>query len=266
MLGMLAVMLAGSVMSATASAETGPFWRSRTMAEGEGSKIEANAPENFKGEGGEQKLKGEVAKTLFAVTSPKTTVKGKIFNNERQGQMELEIVYNQPVITEPTLKECNVTVGAKNIVQVKGHLMWKWNGVAGQLTEKPAATNQQWDIGFTAVEPREQGTGTQKLETGTFTTITLAGGGCGVLAGTFPVVGSEVGIPSPSGLKEWNKKLTVRTVDHKQLPGRLPQHYSGGGTTAYVGAELGLKVGGNVAALIGQTNTEATNEVSVFEH
>jgi hypothetical protein len=262
MLGLLAVMLAGSIMAATASAEAGPFWRHRPTAEGEGSKIEANAPESFKGTGSEQKLKSTIASTAVTINSPSTTVKGNIFNNERQGQIELENVYNQPTLAEPTLKGCLVTVGSRNIVQIKGHLMWKWNGTAEQLTEQPQA-NQKWDIGFTAVEPRKQGTGTQILSSGTFTTVTLSpAAACGVLAGTFNVTGSEIGIPAPSGLKEWSKTLTVRTLDHKQGTGRLLQHYW---DTEFIGAELGLALGPNKATLVGQTTAETSNEVSVFE-
>lgn len=263
MLGTLAVMLLGSAMAATASAEAGPFWHHRlNEKEAEGAKVEPKAPENFRGTGGEQTLKGSIGTTEFEIVSKSLQVKGAVFNGTNRGQIKLELVYNQPELKKPVISGCTVTVGSKNIVQVKGHLMWKWNGTAEQLKELPQA-NQQWDIGFTAVEPQQQEKeGTEALKEGTFTTITF--GTCGVLNGTFNVSGSEVGLPSPSGLKEWNKKLAVRTVDHKQGTGRALQHFWDG--KAFQGAELGLRVGENVSALVGQTNVESEQqEIAVFE-
>lgn len=267
MLGTLAVMLLGSAMAASASAEAGPFWYHRApQTEGSGLKIAANAPENFTGVGGEQTLKGTAAGTEFEIFSTSLQVKGTASNTINQGQLKLELVYNQPRLLKPVLTNCNVLVGAKNIVQVKGHLMWKWNGTPGQLTEQPQA-NQTVDIGFTALEPHAQGAGTQLLTGGTFTTITLFGAGCGLLAGTYNVSGSEVGIPSPNALGSWSRTLSVNTVDHKQGTGRWLQHYWDSQANAFVPAELGLSVGGgSPAALVGQTKvTSAQQEVAVFE-
>jgi len=262
-LGLLAVMLAGSVMAATASAEAGPFWHHRAFqGTGAGLKIEPKAPENFSGEGGEQILKGLIGITEFEIVSKSLQVKGAIFNNPNQGQIKLEIVYNQPKLLRPEISGCVVTVGAKNIVQVKGHLMWKWNGTTQQLNEQPQR-QQKWDIGFTAIEPQQQESAeTQILKEGTFTTITFTS--CGVLNGTFNVSGSEVGIPDPSQLEEWSRNLTVRTVDHKQGTGHVLQHYWAG--TRFQGAELGLRVGTNSATLTGQTKVSSEQqEISVFE-
>ena len=72
-LGLLAIALAVSAITASASAEPGPFWRHRANSkEGEGAKIEPKAPENLKGEGGEQRLLGKIATTEIEITSPGT--------------------------------------------------------------------------------------------------------------------------------------------------------------------------------------------------
>jgi hypothetical protein len=265
-LGMLAVLLAGSVMAATAAAEAGPFWHHRPVGAKEvGLKIEPKGPENFRGKGGEQTLKGTIGAEPVVISSAGVEVKGAIFNSANQGQIKLEIVYKQPVLVSPKKPGCVVTVGAKNIVVVKGHLMWKWNGEKKQIEEQPQL-NQKWDIGFTAIEPQQQKPVVEKVKltnNGTFTTVALKDvAACATLAGTFNVSGSAVGIPSLSQLEEWSKKLQVRTVESQT--GKFLQHYWDG--TAFQGAELGLTFANNPASLIGQTEVEAEQqEISVFE-
>jgi hypothetical protein len=257
MLGLLAVMLAGSIMASTASATAGPFWHHRAVGgEGEGAKIEPAGAESFKGEGGEQILAGKLSTEPVEIVSKSVQVKGAIFNNALQGQIKLELIYNQPTLVKPALKECTVVVGEKNIVVVKGHLMWKWNGEKKQL-EEPTQEAQKPDLAFTPAEIAE---GATTLPTGVFTTITLKGSGCGVLAGTFKVEGSDVGLPSPSNVKEWSTKLSVRTI-----PGEnLLQHFWNG--KEFIGAKVGLIFGGNTSSLIGQTKTTANQqEIAVFE-
>lgn len=259
MLGMLAVMLAGSVMAATASAEAGPFWHHRAIGgEGEGAKVEPKAPENFRGTGTTQRLKGLISGTEIEVTSSGTQIKGAIFNNASQGQIKLQLVFTQPTLVKPSLANCSVTVGENkdNIVQVKGHLMWKWDGSEAQLKENPQV-NQKWDIGFTGVEPQQ---GETELKRGTFSVVNFIGSGCGVLVGKVPVTGSAVGIPSPSQLKEWSRTLGVRTVDVN----KIQQHFWDG--VAAQGAKLGLNLGPNEATFIGQSTVEAEQqEIAVFE-
>jgi hypothetical protein len=272
MLGTLAVMLLGSAMAATASAEAGPFWHHRLNSkEGEvGSRIEPNAPENFSGTGGEQVLHGEITeaegkKTAIEITSPSVQVKGAIFDAATQGQIKLELIYNQPELKKPALKPCSVTVGTKNIVVVKGHLMWKWNGTSNQLKIQPQQPEQTPDLVFTAVEPQQQKPFVEKVNltnNGTFTNVTLSGGGCGGLIGTFPVSGSEVGIPSPGNVGEWSKKLAVRTLSSEN--GTFLQHYWDG--EGFQGALVGLSFDKNPASLVGQTEvTAAQQEVAVSE-
>jgi hypothetical protein len=259
MLGLLAMMLAGSVMAGTASAAAGPFWHHRAVgAEGEGAKVEANAPESFKGKGGEQTLTGTFGGETVEVRAPSVQVKGAVFNNSLQGQVKLEIVYNQPEVLKPAAKPCSVVIGAKNIVVVKGHLMWKWNGEAKQLTEEPQTAGQKPDLVFT---PLELATGATTLPAGEFTSLTFTGSGCGVLpGGPRKVSGSEVGLPSPANVNEWSKKLAVRTLPGKEFE----QHFWNG--TAFEGVKAGLEFTGATANLVGQTEVEAAQqELAVFE-
>lgn len=266
LLGLLAMMLVGSVVAATASAEGGPYWHHRAVeGKGEGLKIEPNAPESFSGKGGEQILLSSViseAKEVpVEISSSSVQVKGAIFNNENQGQIKLELVYNQPTLRTPKFPECSVTVGEKNIVVVKGHLMWKWNGEKKQLEEKPQL-EQQPDIVFTQVEPVQQKPFVEKVKflNGIFTTIGFKGK-CGPLT-AFPITGSEVGIPFPHQLEEWSKKLAVRTMPPQN--GIFFQHYWDG--TGFQGAEIGLSFNNRAASLIGQTEVEsAQQEIATFE-
>ena len=155
-LGVLAVMLVGSAMATTASAEAGPFWHHRAEGgKGVGEKIEPKAPENFRGPGGEQKLKIKVATTSLEVTSMSLQIKGAVFNGPDRGQIKSELVYSQPKLTSPNFPNCLVTVGTKNIVVLKGHLMWKWDGTKTQLGKVVQQPEQTPDIVFTAVEPQQ---------------------------------------------------------------------------------------------------------------
>jgi hypothetical protein len=260
MLALLAAMLAGAVMAATASAEPGPFWHHRAIGgEGDGAKIEPGKPENFSGEGGKQTLKGFLLaeSTPIEITSEGSQVKGAIFNNASQGQIKLEVVYKQPKLVIPPGTTCVVAVGNNNVVQVKGHLMWKWDGTTAQLTEQPQL-KQKWDIGFTAVEPQQ---GETELKRGAFTVVTLSGTGC-LLSGSHAVEGSEVGIPDLSQLKTWSRSLEVRTVEHSQA--KAKQHFWDG--TEFQGTHLGLTFTGFPASYIGQTKVKAEQqEIAVFE-
>ena len=283
-LGMLAVMLAGSVMAATASAEAGPFWHHRPIAgKGEGEKIEPKAPENFSGKSSIQTLTGEIGGAKVELTSSAAQVKGAIFNAEHQGQIKIVIFYQQPTVKingEPA-PECKGAIGQQNqfsdIVQLKGHLAWKWDGTKQQLEEQPQR-QQKWDIVFTQTEPQEQpGRPLAELrkQPGTvFAEINLTGK-CGVLAGVQKVAGSEVGIPSLSQPEEWSKTLTVRTIPSGQLPAEVLGNKVGGSGflqhiwvgSGYQPLVLGLTFGGNPASLVGQTEVEtAQQEISVFPH
>jgi hypothetical protein len=267
MLGLLAIMLMGSFTAASASAEPGPFWHHRLNSkEGEGTKIEEGAKESFTSKGGAQTLSGKISSTPVVIVANSTEgEEGKIYNNARQGQIEFKNFYKEPHLVKPELKGCEVKVGKENKVPLKGHLMWKWNGTKTQLEEQPQA-NQTPDIGFTVVEPGNQSVEEVNfIKDGTFTTITFSGTGCGVLAGTFSVSGSDVAIPNRK-LNEFAKTLSVRTLTNPQsseLNEVYLQHYWNG--EKFEGIKLGLIFGTEAASLVGQTENESSEEVAVFE-
>ncbi len=264
LLGLLAMMLVGSAMAATASAELapGPFWHHRPVGgKGAGEKIEPKAPENFRGEGSEQKLAGEIASLAVEINSKATQVKGAIFNGPIQGQIKLGIVYVQPELKKPELKGCAVKVGENNTVQVKGYVSWKWDGTANQLTAaNQEAAGQRADFIFSAVEPGEK----EELKEGTFTTVTLSGSGCGALAGTVNVSGSDIGIPNHE-IEEWNKELSVRTLPPQENLFR--QHQWNGRLQRFWGHTIPLSLGSKPASLTGQTTVNSEQqEVAIFEN
>jgi hypothetical protein len=239
------------------TAGPGPFWHHRVNSkEGIGSKIEANALENFQGEGGEQKLRAKVAETSIEIVSSHVQIKGAVYNNALQGQAKLELVYTEPKIIKPALKECSVVLGENNSVRLKGHLMWKWNGLAKQLVEG-APTAQKPDLVFT---PTEIATGATALPKGELTKIVTKGSGCGILAGTFKVEGSETDLPSSPNLEEWSSTLSTRTTE----AGEMLQHFWNGGE--FIGAKAGMIFAGNQASMIGQTTMKAGQEVAIFEN
>jgi hypothetical protein len=235
--------------------EPGPFWHRREVGtKGEGAKIPSKTPETTHGEGGEQRIKGEIAGNKVEITSKKVQLKAQIYNTVLQGQATLEQIYTQPVLTKPELKGCNVALGENNIVVTHGHLMWKWNGERKQL-EQAKKTAQKPDLVFTGTEIPE---GAAELPKGSLATITLKGSGCGVIAGSFKLEGSEIGLPSLSNVEEWSRTLAVRPLEGEGL-----QHFWGGRES--VGVKTGLLFAGNSANLIGQLEAKADQqEVAIF--
>lgn len=266
MLSLLVVIVAGSIMTATAwSAEAGPFWHHRLSTKGEGEKIEPKAPENFRGAGGEQLFKARIGAVEIEFGSPSVQVKGAIFNGALQGQIKAEIVYSQPRLVAPENKECTVTIGEKNAIVTKGYLMWKWNGAKKQL-EETSVKEQSVDGIFSANEPSHQKPFVEKVNLTKYplTTVALAGTGCGVLVGKYIVTGSYVGIPNLK-LGEFSKTVAIRVIEPPKENGVFLQHYYDG--EGMQGAEVGLLFGGSPAAyFLGQTEVEAAQqEVAVFE-
>lgn len=258
LLGLLAMMLVGSVVVATASAEPGPFWNHRPIGgEGEGSKIEPKAPENVKGTGGVQKLKAKIGTTPILITSSGVQVKGAIFNGPDEGQFKLEIVEIQPELEEPELKGCTVVVGDDDIIELKAHLMWKWDGTEEQL-EEPSQEEQTPDLVVSDVEPTQQ---SEDLDQGTLVSVTLSGTGCGILTGKFGVVGSDVAIPNRK-LNEWSRSLSLRTLEPQE--DEFLQHFWDG--EAFKGIEIEPLFANNPAGIVGQTMVESVQqEIAIFE-
>jgi hypothetical protein len=259
-LGLMAVMLACLTFAATASAEAGPFWHHREVGgEGEGAKIEEKSPEQLTGEAKEASLSANIAGTEveFSFT---ILLKSRIYNGALQGQIKTLYDFSNISILKPALKGCEVKFGSANTVVLKGHLAWKWNGEKKQLEEVPQL-NQTPDIIYTYYEPTQQKPFVEKVvfETGTLWTITLSGSGCGVLLGTFPVSGGDVGIPN-IGVGTFTTKLGVRTPPAQSYL----QHFWDG--TAYQGILLHLLFGGEIAHFSAQTESKAEKqEIAIFE-
>jgi hypothetical protein len=251
----------------------GPFWHRRSVSKGEGEKIEPASPENLSGKGGEQKLTGTIVSMPVEISSSNTQVKSSIFNNALQGQIKEEVAYGQVSLLKPVLKECTVVLNKNNIVQLKGHLAWKWNGTTKQLEEQPVATGQTPDVIYTPVEPTEQTpfTTLDYRKGGALASVTFKGTGCGAFAGlTISLEGSQVGIPNRS-LEEWGRTLAVRTIPSGSLPKEVGekegfmQHFWAG--ERFQGLIAGLTFSSSPANLIGQTEAEsAKQEIAIFEH
>jgi hypothetical protein len=254
LLGLLTVVAAGSFV-ASAAAEPGPFWHHRPIGgTGNGLKIDQPKDEQFQGKGGRQVLQGEIAGTKVEIESPLVQVKGRIYNTPLQGQIKVQIKYHFPKLLKPEVAGCEVKIGTNNEVTAFGHLAWKWNGTTAQLLEQPQ-TEQKPDIIFTAAEIAE---GAEKLPEAEFTKITLAGAGCGVLAGSFSIKGNVSSLIEPTQLGTWGTQLKVRT------PGWPLQHFWNG--KEFIGAEPKLLFGGNESKLGGEFEAHADEqEIAIFE-
>jgi hypothetical protein len=256
-LGLLALMAVGS-FTATAAAEPGPFWHQREKGEkGEGKKIEENPGLNVNGEGGPATLTGEPVKgTPVEIQAKITVVHIQIYNNPDQGQFKFRITYFDPQLLKPALKPCEVKVGKNNEVNVEGHLVWKWDGTEKQLLENPQA-NQKVD--GIAVPLTTKIEGVKEIPKETFTTITLSGSGCGVLAGTFNVSNTEAVEFAPDTLGVFETQLTASSHF-----GTFKQHFYN--QKEQIGTTTGLLFGGQPANLSQEDKVEPEKgEVAVFE-
>ncbi len=254
-LGLLAMLLAAALAPGAAFAEAGPFWHHREVGgKGIGEKIEEKSPENFSGEGGEQIFLGELSGTKVEIVAKSVQAKGIVYNSTLQGQFKLLLKGHEPRLVKPELKGCEVKVGENNELKAEGHLAWKWNGEKKQLEEQPQALQTPSAIATPA--PIEAGA--TKLPEGSFTSVSLKGTPCGVLAGTFKASGSASALPKPAKLEEWSTNLTIAFPGWKQL------HFWNG--KEFIGASVGLTVGGNPATITGSALSKAAvQEIAAFE-
>lgn len=248
------------------------FWHHRAKGEkGEGTKIDEAKPEGITGKGGEQVLAGKVGGSEIQLAAKSVQIKGMIFDNTVQGQIKEELVYNEPHLVKPELKGCTVVVGEKNIAVIKGHLAWKWNGEEKQLEESAASAHQTPELVFSGIEPATQESSTEKINlTGSGALLPVKfSSGCSVLAGTFDVVGSEVGILS-LGIESFGKTLSTSTVASEkgsnEKPDQFLLHFLSITRKGYVGLLAGLTFGSEPASLTGQTELEPEKqEIAIFE-
>jgi hypothetical protein len=257
LLGFLALMAMGSI-TASAIAEPGPFWHQRAKgAKGEGKKIEENPGLLVNGEGGPATLTGEpVLGTKAEIQAKITIVHLQIYNNPDQGQFKFRITYVDPQLLKPALKPCEVKVGKNNEVNVEGHLVWKWNGTAEQLAEKPQLKQK---IDGLAIPVTTKIEGVKEIPKEEYTPITLSGSGCGVLAGTFKVSNTEAVEFAPAVLEEFRTQLTASSH-----PGEFKQHFYN--QKEQIGITTGLMLGGQPANLSQEDKVEPeSEEVAIFE-
>ncbi|HEV3070474.1 MAG TPA: hypothetical protein VGY76_03500 [Solirubrobacteraceae bacterium] len=256
LLGFLTLLAIGS-FAASAAAEAGPFWSHRPTGGKSGTKIEEKAQDEVAGSGGEQRLNGTIGKEPVEIVSTQVQIKGHIWNNARQGQAKLEIRYVEPRLAKPALSNCTVKVGQNNIFNVQFHLAWKWNGTEAQLLEQPQA-NQVVDG---ILYPLEVQPGEIPKETAEFTSVTLSGSGCGVLAGTFKAVGYIATALEKTTLGEFNTSIGFK-VENGSL---LQQHIWAG--SSFLGLTTVLKFANNNATYNGAAKVGDTSqqEVAVTE-
>ena len=260
MLGCLVLLAMGSFAASAAYGEAGPFWHHRSEPKGEGAKIEENAQETIVGGGGTQTLNGRITLgpekfELVEISSTQLQVKGNIWNNGLQAQAKVHLIYVNPALIKPNLSGCVVKVGQANNVDLHGTVDWKWDGTGAQLLESPQK-GQNVEVVLTPVQIQQ---GAKELPKAQFTTVTLAGLSCGVLAGTYKVEGSALAEFEKSTLQEWHKSIALKLTKGVGL-----QHDWNG--TAFFGAETGLTFGGNAAEYKGESKLETPQqEVAVFE-
>jgi hypothetical protein len=245
----------GDGSSGIGTSGPGPFWLHRASSKEAGTEIESGAPESISGEATEQKLKATLDAGAFELSTSSVALKGTLFDNAMQGQATVTLAYSSPKLIKPVLKECTVTIGEKNESKMVGHLVWKWNGEVNQLTEG-SPTAQAPALALTA---SELGSEAVELPKGTLTTLTLKGSGCGIFAGTFPVVGNLLGFVSPWTIGAWSTSHSLNTTE----AGESLQHFWNG--NEFIGASTGMTLAGGSAVIVGQVPFHTTEEVSIAE-
>lgn len=234
LMGLLGLMMLGSVSATTASANPGAFCHHREVAGEDEGKIKAQTPEQFAGPGGQQILVGKAGGAELELVSEGAQAKGVIYNNALQCQSKIDIAYQAPKVVKPTgLGLCVVIVGENNKVKLFGHKAWKYAEVAGELEEQPQL-NQKPDWIFL---PTELAEGATELPKATFTEIHFGATNCGVLNGLVaPVKGSAGAEIVPEKVETWST-----TETQKLIKGELKQHFWNG--TRYVAVKTGLTLG-----------------------
>jgi hypothetical protein len=252
----LALLIVGSLMSATAFAGPGPFVYHRPIgSKGNGVKISELAPEQFQGEGGEQKAASRISGMEVEGVAKKVQIKGIVYNNRLQGQLKMGLKFQEVTLTKPKLPGCEVKIGKNDSATVVGHLAWKWNGTKTQLEEQSQASQGPSGVGLGS-ELKE---GITELPKSEFSTITFSGAACGVLIGTFTAKGSETIKTKPANLGEWSKALTITLAEGKEAI-----HFWNG--SSFVGGETSLMLGSEPATVSGESRAEvAEQEVTVLE-
>jgi hypothetical protein len=254
-MGLLMLLVLGSVGSATASAEPGPFWHHRAeKGTGEGEKIAETAKENVSGESAEAVLKGRAGGAAVTIKCT-LKAKGKIWNATNQGQGEFTTAFTGCVLVGS--KECVVTVEPKGTYSA--HLMWKYQGQPKELenTAPQKELGQKWDI--LLLPPGSELTETGIKEEASFATITFVKG-CGVLTGMKAEVKGATVAYGGTEIGEFAKSSTYVFLG---LPAYM-QHYWNG--KIFVAIEPKLIFANEPATFATQIPlTAEKQEIAVFE-
>lgn len=251
---LLLVVLAGAPAPAM-GAEAGPFLLQReTGSKEEGESFSQGPPEVIQGEGGEQKLTGTVLGEKISITTKGVQIKGLVYGKPRQEQVKVALKFSEPKLTKPELKECEVKIGENNTVNVDGYLGWTWSGESKQLSEKAQPSQKPVWIFL----PSELAEGATGLSKGKFATVTLKTG-CGALAGSYSMEGSEVGELKPEKVEEWATAQAINTSE-----GKKKVHFWNGKEA--VGVEAGLTLGTSAGAMVGSFKASVSGkELSIWE-
>jgi hypothetical protein len=257
LLGLLTLLLTSSLAATTASAAAGPFAYHRAIGEkGNGVKISEKSPEQFKGEGGQQKAASKISGIEVEGVAKSVQIKGIIYNNSLQGQLKMELGFREVSLTKPNLPGCEVKFGKNDTGTVVGHLAWKWNSTKKQLEEPAPLQQGPSGVGLGS----ELAEGATELPSSEFTTISFSGSACGVLIGKYTAKGSETIKTTPSNLGEWSKTLSITLAEGKEAI-----HFWNG--KAFVGADTSLTLGSEPAKVEGESKAEVpSQEIAVFEN
>jgi hypothetical protein len=263
LLSVLALLGASSVLSASASAEPGPFWHHKPIGSGKDEgKIEEKTMENVTQEGTQVKLTSKIGGTEMTVTCNLKAV-GTIWNTAKFGQGSLpKATFSE--CKAVGLKECTVTITASGLPW-RDVLMWKYLGNTKELNNinqeaaQPTGAGQDGHIIVIPDNVFLTGEGGLSSETEPLAEMKF-GKGCGVFMGSFKVEGAFSG-EFETAAETFGQSLKTTFSPNDQL-----QHYWSQGGGRFVPYTVRMTVAGNSASFTGpDTITAEKQEIAVFE-
>jgi hypothetical protein len=208
-IGLVALMAIG-IFASTALAEPGPWWHHRkSSSEGNGLKIEKQAPETFSGEGTKTELIAKLGSghTEFKIKCNIKT-KGEIWNEPKQGQGKVVAEYEKCVAN--SIEGCNVTVAAPGPYQL--FIVWKYAGNAKELENLPQLLQGQIPD-FLLLPPgvtmKTNGTEIEPSEKASFAKVLFAATKCGAIAGLSGKAEGGTGFTSSVEAEHFGKTATL---------------------------------------------------------
>jgi hypothetical protein len=243
LLGLLAMLLVGSLAPAAALAEGGPFCHHSQNGVTDNGQIKARMPEQIAGSGGEQRFEAKLGGTAFTFVASGVQIKGIIYNNEDQCQAKLEVQY-QPIKFEPEIAHCKLSFPHNNVVKIFAHAAWKWLGTEAEQKENPIRQGRGWMM--LPAELQQKAKELPKAETFTVINIEKDGTGeCLLASKQNRVAGSIFAETAPASLGEFREEERLTLLSN----GTLQQFWNG--QYPLVGAESGLTIAGAAAKFTG---------------